>query len=324
MSTAASAFASETFSNYSISSSYTSPKAITVAGGSLWYGEFHSGAFDSIGNMTTSGVITDYNLGYPSGQTSFTINSLATGSDGNVWFNGRSGTSVYTGSLSISTGAVTFQPSSVVSSSSAPGSLTTGSDGNLWYYVKTAGSPSYTYLLRLNPSTGAETTMHTFTDTYASFTSLASGPDGNLWLTDSYNKRVLGIDVATGANLASYTMPTLGSVPGDITDGPDGNLWLIENGKIAKMTTGGVFTEYTVAAGVVPGTLTAGSDGAMWFIDYGTTPKIGRITSTGNVSEYTVPGSSVSGVGSLTLGPDGALWFTYRDGSPYYLGRIGY
>jgi virginiamycin B lyase len=56
--------------------------------------------------------------------------------------------------------------------------------------------------------------------------------------------------------------------------------------------------------------ITAGPDGALWYTVDGTN-KIGRITTGGGISEFSVNNQP----GVITTGPDGALWFTVRDGN---------
>ena len=61
--------------------------------------------------------------------------------------------------------------------------------------------------------------------------------------------------------------------------------------------------------------ITTGPDGALWFCEYaspGTTSKIGRITTLGALTEFTVPvgARGFPGVHHIKTGPDGALWFT--------------
>jgi virginiamycin B lyase len=52
-----------------------------------------------------------------------------------------------------------------------------------------------------------------------------------------------------------------------------------------------------------------GSDGAFWF-EEGTANKIGRITSSGQVTnEYSIPTPN-SGAHAITAGPDGQIWFS--------------
>jgi streptogramin lyase len=63
-----------------------------------------------------------------------------------------------------------------------------------------------------------------------------------------------------------------------------------------------------------PGDITAGPDGNLWFTEEGVLPGIGRITTSGTITEYTA--GLTSGFSLLmtpkgiTEGPDGNLWFT--------------
>src|SRR5262249_50433456 len=61
--------------------------------------------------------------------------------------------------------------------------------------------------------------------------------------------------------------------------------------------------------------ITTGPDGALWFTE-GIAGKIGRITTTGTVTEFAAP--TAKG-GEITTGPDGALWFTGVRGK---IGRV--
>ena len=59
-------------------------------------------------------------------------------------------------------------------------------------------------------------------------------------------------------------------------------------------------------SGFSPNYITAGPDGAMWFTE--TAGRIGRITTTGTITEFPLPaGSAAAGIAT---GSDGALWFT--------------
>jgi virginiamycin B lyase len=82
----------------------------------------------------------------------------------------------------------------------------------------------------------------------------------------------------------------------------------------------------------VPTDIVAGPDGALWFTEGGWTAigvnaigsVIGRITTTGSITEYTTP-TNASSPGGITVGPDKALWFTEAcaDGQPgNKIGRI--
>ena len=61
----------------------------------------------------------------------------------------------------------------------------------------------------------------------------------------------------------------------------------------------------------------AGPDGALWFTNYGNN-SIGRITTSGAVTNYTGPG--IGDPDQIVAGPDGALWFTNLDNNS--IGRI--
>lgn len=69
-------------------------------------------------------------------------------------------------------------------------------------------------------------------------------------------------------------------------------------------------TEYTVGdlgpPGGWPASITAGPDGAMWFTRVDTA-SVGRITTTGSVTEFSEPPASEQ---SIVTGPDGAFWYT--------------
>ena len=66
-----------------------------------------------------------------------------------------------------------------------------------------------------------------------------------------------------------------------------------------------------------PWSITSGSDGALWFTE-SAAGKIGRVTSSGAFTEYTIPGGWDPGY--IAAGADGALWFTEYYGNA--IGRI--
>ena len=79
----------------------------------------------------------------------------------------------------------------------------------------------------------------------------------------------------------------------------------LSNAQIVKINEYPVPPEFSQPVRIV-----TGPDGALWFTD-NQYPRIGRITTTGAITTYTVPATS-NGWG-ITPGPDGALWFTAQD-----------
>lgn len=152
---------------------------------------------------------------------------------------------------------------------------------------------------------------------------ITAGPDGNLWFVELWGSRVGRI--STAGAMTFWPLPTQSSRPHDITAGPDGALWFTEGaGRIGRITTNGVITEYGLAVGSTPAGITAGPDGAVWWVD----PKrdvVGRITPDGATTEYplpppTVPNTACRCPAEIAAGSDGNLWFTQQTGNS--IGRM--
>jgi virginiamycin B lyase len=155
-----------------------------------------------------------------------------------------------------------------------------------------------------------------YTDpTIADPTSIAPGPDGALWFTNSANSSIGRI--TTAGVITNYTDPSIAD-PISITAGPDGALWFTNHGNssIGRITTAGVITNYTDPTIASPIDITDGPDGALWFTNFNNS--VGRISIAGAVTNFT--DSSIADPTSISAGPDGALWFTNYDSSS--IGRI--
>jgi sugar lactone lactonase YvrE len=153
---------------------------------------------------------------------------------------------------------------------------------------------------------------------------ITTGPDGNLWFTQSAGNRVSKMNMA-GTILASYTVTT-GASPYGITTGPDGNLWVAEcgcdplnggaTGFVASVTTSGSVTQFNVpGAGTgSPEEITTGPDGNLWFTESGQNgalPALGIIALNGgtpDITDVVVPNGSRPW--GITTGPDNSIWFT--------------
>jgi virginiamycin B lyase len=151
----------------------------------------------------------------------------------------------------------------------------------------------------------------------SSLPSTTRGPDGNIWFVELFSQ---GAD--TVARLARITPPgtiTDFALPGSglygtfaITSGPDGNLWMVGQSTnaswIRRVTMTGAVTDFSLAGGADPNAITTGPDGNIWFTE-SERNKVGRITPTGQVTEFATPTAGRSSTG-ITAGPDGNLWFT--------------
>jgi virginiamycin B lyase len=91
----------------------------------------------------------------------------------------------------------------------------------------------------------------------------------------------------------------------------------LEGNKIARITTGGIFSEYAVPTSTSdPTGITAGPNGALWFTEQ-IGNQIASITTSGAITQYPVP-TSASYPLRITPSPDGSLWFT-----EYFGNKIG-
>ncbi len=170
---------------------------------------------------------------------------------------------------------------------------------------------------------------------------IAASSDGNLWFTALAEKSPIGIvgRITPHGSVNVFPLPS-GSFSNSITSGPDGNLWIKEPGKIGRITTTGTIREFplsssaqvdttnwpaTLYGGTLWGDITTGPDHALWFteppLSLTENGKIGRITTTGTISEFNT--SKIHPYG-ITPGSDGNLWFTALDSSKFegVIGRI--
>jgi streptogramin lyase len=156
---------------------------------------------------------------------------------------------------------------------------------------------------------------------------IASGPDGNLWLTSNGGGQgqpdwILRVSVkgdVTKFQAGSNQGGGFGTGPESITAGPDGNVWFTEfwTSRIGRLTPSGILTEFpTPTPGSAPRGIVAGPDGNLWFTETNRTHvAIARVTPDGHVTEHLLTqGPSDLGLNGLVAGPDGNLWFTEQAG----------
>jgi virginiamycin B lyase len=300
--------AAQTFTEFTLPTPGSRPSAITLGpDNALWFTEF-----GKIGRITTQGSITEFPV-----KGGGIFHSITTGPDGALWFTeftlnkiGRIPTTATTENLQLIEFTVPGAP--------GPLGITTGPDGALWF-TEGAGD-------KIGRITTAGV-VAAFPIPTAKGGEITTAQDGAMWFT--YARGKIG-RITTAGLVTEFAIPPENSSAGAITSGPDGALWLTEpvSGKIVRIATDGKITELALPSpNAQPWGITTGPDGALWFTEASCVReqssrcivgnKIGRITTAGAVTEFTIP-SDGSGPHSITTGPDGALWFT-----EYYGNRVG-
>lgn len=216
--------------------------------------------------------------------------------------------------------------------STDPSGMTLGPDGNMWFVESYA--TKFDYIGKITSS--GQVTLYPMELQSDQPIAITTGKDGNLWFT-IYNANGLKIGkMTTSGAITEYAIPSGSASLGDgddgITAGPDGNVWFTEYdaNKIGKITPSGVITEYQLA-GVVntigkppvtsqPMGIVTGPDGNLWFAQRLYTGQIGKITTSGTITEYTVTGIDAPQPFWITAGPHGNLWFTEQNGNA--IGKI--
>lgn len=139
----------------------------------------------------------------------------------------------------------------------------------------------------------------------AQLVDIATGPNGNLWFTESGVGKIGRLDPRTGT-IVEFDAGC--GQPNQITLGADGNLWYTcsDGGVIGRITPLGTATTFRTRA-YVPMDIVSGPDGNLWFTDW-------RLSRSGQLFKVTTAGTTVGQytVGDLptgiTVGGDGDLW----------------
>jgi streptogramin lyase len=273
------------------------------ADGNLWFAEQNT---NKIGRMLPDGAVTEWTVP--------TVNAaprgLIAGPDGNLWFMDAAGI-----------GRITVQ-GSIVEFSTPPNLtvawLAAGPDGNVWFTAQLSVQPPGNNPPVLDGEVGRISPAGVIVEFPMKALPIAvtSGPDGNLWVTNS-----LGIARVTPAGAITQLWFPAQEAPLTIITGPDGNLWFTRNSPnhIGRLSPSGAFsfsdvpTTYRVGASE----LAPGPGGTVWFAGRGSA-SLGRITPDGVATDIRVGVSNITGI---VQGPDGAMWFADDIGPPT-IGRL--
>jgi streptogramin lyase len=228
--------------------------------------------------------------------------------DGDLWFDdlGPVSTTIYRLHLD-----GTVQKYSVPSGNGVY-ALAIGPDGNTWF------SELYQSMIGYVTPDGHVTEINV--PSMVQPLALTAGPDGNLWfsagLANSTSQNLIG-RMTPGGSFTFFSLPA-GQIDSALllTTGADGNVWFgtdvfdqngnITGGHIGRITPQGIMTLFGGLSGG-PYQLARGPDGNVWFTEKQAN-KIGKITTDGIVTEYTVPTPKANPTG-IIAGPDGNLWF---------------
>ncbi len=230
---------------FDVPTSNSAPSSIaTGADGNMWFAELNG---NRIGRVTPDGEITEYPVPAP---TAGLYGGVTLGPDGNIWFVEENVDKV---AKITPAGVITEYPVGEVLD------ITAGPDGNLWGINQFSTS-----LLRMSV-TGASSSFPAVSG--ATGGAVTSGADGNIWFTYIVGGQSrVGKMTTSGTLVDTYALPAPADGALAMTSGPDGNVWLAEwnPGRIAKVSTAGVITEYPVSNGGLQG-IAVGGDGNIWF-----------------------------------------------------------
>ncbi|HEV2373843.1 MAG TPA: hypothetical protein VGS19_16930 [Streptosporangiaceae bacterium] len=198
------------------------PDIVAGPDGNLWVTE---NSTSLIAQVTTSGVITQFNAGFCgpiTRQVPAQPVDIAAGPDGNLWYTVL-GNCNEIGRITTS-GANTMFPDPV-QQVQFNGDIAAGPDGNMWFTGPGIGN--------INPTTGNVTII----GYQHPATSIAPSPCANdLWFTSGTGS--VG-KVTTSGTESLYSLPTPNSAPDDVTAAPNGTVFATETtgggGQIARV-----------------------------------------------------------------------------------------
>jgi virginiamycin B lyase len=230
--------------------------------------------------------------------------NIVTGADGNLWFSEESTT---VPSLSVIKPDGTGYTTHALNGFGRAQGVSLGGDGNVWV------GDGNTNLIAKVTTAGATTTFASQTSPALNYN--APGLDGLTWFAEA-DGNLIG-NLSTTGTLHEITVPNGGQADG-ITLGPDGAIWFADTleSKIGRVA-GGTATEFAATTPIQPRIMAAGADGAVWFTEI---TDVGRMSTSGVLTEYPMGGSAAGFNNHIIPGPDGAMWFTDCGNSA--IGRI--
>ncbi|GCE16130.1 hypothetical protein KTT_59890 [Tengunoibacter tsumagoiensis] len=254
------------------------------------------------------------------------IGSLTSGADRNLWFIESAQLKESKIARINSTGKVD-EFALPTTNAALGGSLISGPDGNLWFneiLVDAVSGQLQQAKIGSITSAGEIKEFDLPAGSYAQ--SLTAGPDNALWFADANKIGRMTLD----GQINEFPLSSPEINPLAIVKGSDGNLWFSSIGKIGRLTPTGQETEFSLSSNQgTPAFLTLGGDGKLWFAETVTNKqpvKLGRVDTTGKITEFAIPYTIVTGIASSS---DGALWISEQrlsgsNNNPVVTGLIGH
>jgi streptogramin lyase len=289
------------------------------AGGGIW---FTASTARKVGHIASTGALAEFTVPLPTAHPPSTgplglgpplasselpgPGSITAGPDGNIWFtNGGSDvgvSSVYGGQIDRVTPTGTVSEYQIPSPNSEPNDLVAGPDGDLWFTESTLHGG---VIGRITPG-GTITTfiLPELHEQVSETFGIAAGRDDALWFTDQLRGPEPWISkigrITHAGDIRYFALPTPEVQAGDIALGADGDMWFTAAGssmqrpgsasgaEIGQITPGGQVRQFAVHG--EPNEIVRGPHNEMLFTSFTATGnKIGRITTSGRVSEIQLP-----------------------------------
>jgi streptogramin lyase len=124
--------------------------------------------------------------------------------------------------------------------------------------------------------------------------------------------KILGQSVVSGPGQSSPTARYDGNWLANSVISLTTSSNLITNLTSATLTTVPVLKQFSV--GTNPDGIVTGIDGNVWFTEHGSN-KIGKLTPSGTLTEYTIPSGGSSPSEAMAVGADGNMWFAENSGN---------
>jgi|GEM_PF-1850545 len=281
--------------------------------GNIWSG----GNRGEIKKTTKTGTTTIYTT---PATTSYYLEDLTLGADGNIWF-------LYSNRV----GSIT--PSGIVASFELPpgqngvaSRIAAGPDGNIW--VSSWNGSATSNYIHVFSTTGA---YIRYFQTGAAVSALATNyADNSIWYAQQgddgiypVNSNVHIFKMSTDGTKTDYPVTSGTGLVQDLAYGADGQMWFtVVNGSsslLSKVTSSGTFTNYSIS-GQRLSSIAAGLDGNMW-VAATSDNYINKVTPSGIITSYSTWMSIGSAPNGLSVASDGNIWFLDIAGN--YVSKIG-